>query len=489
MLLKERYRVINQIGQGGQATIYKGEDTELGNRLVAIKEMSQDGLSPNELQEASDAFKREAHMLAGLQHPNIPSIYDYYHEAGHWYLVMEFIEGETLEDYFARAEGGTLPVKEVLDIGIQLCSVLEYLHNHQPPIIFRDLKPGNVMRAADGHLYLIDFGIARHFKPGQSRDTTALGSLGYAAPEQYGRAQTTARSDIYSLGVILHQALTGNDPLSNTPTMFDFPSLNLPGDPAAAELQKLLLQMLDRQESARPDSTFVKQELQRIAARYTMPIPVTAPEPRVSSQPVISAPSVSSREGISSNVAMQEQVAAPPSAAPSRRKFTRRMVIVSLVAVTGLALAGGGIAWLVNAQQAAPLTGTISSPQAQSTPTQGTTVNTVHIYDRAGVLQADEVQSEAAKLPYPIDIYTVNDFSGTTTDFNQHTRSQVTSLRLMVIAIDTVHRHVYVTGGPDVPLRSEQYQSAATSFVSNFQSGGYTGATIAAIRSLQNSLA
>jgi hypothetical protein len=165
------------------------------------------------------------------------------------------------------------------------------------------------------------------------------------------------------------------------------------------------------------------------------------------------------------------------------------MVIVSLATITGLALAGGGIAWLVHAQQAAPSTRTIPSPQAQSTPTQGTTVHIVHIYDRAGVLQADKVQSEAAKLPYPIDIYTVNDFSGTTTDFNQHTRSQVTSPRLLVIAIDTVHRHVYVTGGPDVPLRSEQYQRAATSFVSNFQSGGYTGATIAAIRSLQNSLA
>jgi serine/threonine protein kinase len=489
MLLKERYRIINQIGQGGQATIYKGEDTELGNRLVAIKEMSQDGLSPKELLEAADAFKREAHMLAGLQHPNIPSIYDYFNEAGHWYLVMEFIEGETLEDYFARTEGGRLPVKEVLDIGIQLCSVLEYLHNHQPPIIFRDLKPGNIMRTADGHLYLIDFGIARHFKPGQSRDTIALGSLGYAAPEQYGKAQTTARSDNYSLGVILHQALTGNDPVSNKPTMFDFPSLNLPGDPAAADLQKLLLQMLDRQESARPDSTFVKQELQRIDAWYSMPIHMTAPELRTSSQSVISAPSVPSRGDISSNAVMQVPAAVPPSTAPSRRKFTRRKVIVSLAAVAGLSLAGGGIAWLVNAQQAAPSTTTIPSPQARSTPTQATTVNTVHVYDRAGVLQTDKVQSEAAKLPYPIDIYTVNDFSGTTTDFNQRIRSQVTNPRLMVIAIDTVHHHVYVTGGTAIPLRSEQYQSAANSFVSNFQSAGYTGATIAAIRSLQNSLA
>lgn len=342
------------------------------------------------------------------------------------------------------------------------------------------------MRAADGHLYLIDFGIARHFKPGQSRDTTALGSLGYAAPEQYGKAQTTSRSDIYSLGAILHQALTGNDPVSNKPTMFDFPPLkNLPGDPAPAELQNLLAQMLDRQESARPNSTSVKQELQRIAARYTMPIPVTTPQPRVSSSPVFSASSVPSRDGISSNVSSMQA----PVAAPIHRKFTRRMVVVSLAAIIGLALAGSGIALFVNAQQAASPTGTFPSPQAQSTPTRGTTINIVHVYDRANVLQADKVQSEAAKLPYPIDIYTVNDFSGTTTDFNQRTKSQVTSPRLMVIAIDTVHRHVYITGGTSVPLNSEQYQSAANSFVSNFQSGNYTGATIAAIRSLQNSLA
>lgn len=171
MILKERYRIISQIGQGGQGAIYKAGDTDLGNRLVAVKEMSQSGLSPKEVNEAAEAFKHEAHMLAGLQHPNIPSIYDYFSEAGRWYLVMEFIEGETLEDYFARASGGKLPVKEVLDFGIQLCDVLAYLHNHQPPIIFRDLKPGNIMRTPDGHLYLIDFGIARLFKPGQSRDT------------------------------------------------------------------------------------------------------------------------------------------------------------------------------------------------------------------------------------------------------------------------------------------------------------------------------
>src|SRR5438876_3457874 len=98
--------------------------------------------------------------------------------------------------YLHLTRGGQLPFSEVLSIGIQLCTVLAYLHSRQPPIIFRDVKPANIMRTSTGHLYLIDFGIARHFKPGQKKDTTALGSPGYAAPEQYGKAQTTIQTDI-----------------------------------------------------------------------------------------------------------------------------------------------------------------------------------------------------------------------------------------------------------------------------------------------------
>jgi serine/threonine protein kinase len=107
---------------------------------------------------------------------------------------MEFIEGETLDTYLNHARGGVLPIEEVLRIGEQLCTVLAYLHGRQPPIIFRDVKPTNVMLTPDGHLYLIDFGIARLFKPGQAQDTVFFGSPGYAAPEQYGKAPTTARS-------------------------------------------------------------------------------------------------------------------------------------------------------------------------------------------------------------------------------------------------------------------------------------------------------
>ena len=223
-LLKQRYHILNQIGKGGFGAVYVAEDTQLGNRHLAIKEMSQNGLSSQEITEATENFKHEALLLAALKHPMLPSIYDHFSEAGSWYLVMDFIAGETLETYAQKRPESRLPVEETLQLGMQLCAVLDYLHNRRQPIIFRDLKPSNIMRTPEGTLYLIDFGIARHFKPGQARDTIAFGSPGYAAPEQYGKAQTTARSDIYSLGATLHSLLTGIDP-SDRP--FHFAPLQL----------------------------------------------------------------------------------------------------------------------------------------------------------------------------------------------------------------------------------------------------------------------
>jgi len=245
--------------------VYKAEDTKLGSRLVAIKEMSQSNLSSREIAIATNAFKQEAHMLAGLQHPNLPSIHDYFNQHGRSYLVMSFIEGETLEHYLETTNKGHLTIREVLEIGIQLCTVLDFLHSRQPPIIFRDLKPSNIMRTPNGHIYLIDFGIVRHFKPGQTWDTKALGTLGYAAPEQYGKAQTTPRADIYGLGATLHYLLSGNDPI-NTP--FRFTPLHFQDQTELLDLEMLVIQMVDMDEHKRPGSiAAIKQELQRIAAQ------------------------------------------------------------------------------------------------------------------------------------------------------------------------------------------------------------------------------
>lgn len=266
--LNRRYRVIKQVGKGGFGAVYMAADLQFGNRLVAIKEMSQSGLSQQDLIEATNAFTREALMLASLSHTNLPRIYEQFTESGRWYLVMDFIKGETLEEYLNKAPRGYLPLAEALDIGMQLCTVLDYLHTRFTPIIFRDLKPANVMRTPNGHLYLIDFGIARHFKPGQITDTIALGSPGYAAREQYSKAQTqtTPRSDIYSLGATLHQLLTGDDP-----SLMPFQFAPLHGQPFPAALETLIMQMVELDARDRPASmAYVKQELQSIAAQLSM---------------------------------------------------------------------------------------------------------------------------------------------------------------------------------------------------------------------------
>ncbi len=278
-LLKQRYYILKQVGKGGMGAVYQAEDTLFGNRPVAIKEMGQSGLSQQELADAINAFKHEAYLLAGLDHQHLPKIYDYFSDTGRWYFVMEFIEGETLEEYLGQA-GGRLSPEAVLNIGIQLCSVLDYLHNHHPPIIFRDLKPANIMRTHDGSIYLIDFGIARHFKPGQAKDTIAYGSAGYAAPEQYGRAQTTPQSDIYSLGAILHHMLTGGDP-SLRP--FRFVPLRQYEQSLPVGLETLIMRMVEMDTDKRPPNMVaVRQELQQIivqSGKMLPPplLPATAP--------------------------------------------------------------------------------------------------------------------------------------------------------------------------------------------------------------------
>jgi WD40 repeat protein/tRNA A-37 threonylcarbamoyl transferase component Bud32 len=295
-LLKQRYRIQRRLGQGGFGAVYQAQDTLFKNAQRAIKEMSQHGLSQQERQEAISAFEQETNLLASLVHPHLPRIYDYFEEAGRWYLVMDFIPGETLEARLQRAPTGTLPVEEVLDIGLQLTDVLNYLHTRQPPIIFRDLKPANVMRTPEGDLYLIDFGIARLFKPGQAKDTAALGSPGYAAPEQYGKAQTTASADIYSLGAVLHQLLSGVDPSTNQPLLWDFKPLSAA---IPTRLAHLIGQMVSRHVDERPASmAAIRQELQRTARRQAigtaMLTPISAPPPSpplpIAPQPSTAAP-------------------------------------------------------------------------------------------------------------------------------------------------------------------------------------------------------
>ena len=325
-LLVGRYRLIGMIGTGGFGAVYKAHDIRRNDSLVAIKSINLHHLSPEQIIEATDTFNREVRLLTGLEHPNLPRIHDHFTDPEHWYLVMDFIEGETLAEYLHHSRQGYLPVEEVLTIGVQLCSVLHYLHSQQPPIIFRDVKPGNIMRIPMGRLYLIDFGIARYFTPGQARDTMPLGSPGYAAPEQYGKTQTTAQSDIYSLGATLRTLLTGKEPLELVSGYWlPYPQ----GQEVPAALDLLLAQMLDGDVSRRPESMdVVKQALQQIQYEW---LQVRSGQPVRASQQT-APPAGTAR-----------QILQPPATRPARRGISRRVVIVGLA---GLAI--GGITWLIS---------------------------------------------------------------------------------------------------------------------------------------------
>jgi hypothetical protein len=222
-VLQNRYRILRILGQGGMGAVYLAEDLRL-NRWLAVKEMLPDPQATYlERQQAQQQFQLEATMLAKLDHPNLPKVYDCLEEGGSFFLAMDFVDGETLEHLLATTPGA-LPQERVLGWAAQLCDVLAYLHSQQPPIIFRDLKPANIMLDRHGRIKLIDFGIARLFKPGKQTDTLRMGTLGYAPPEQYaGRGQTDKRSDIFSLGATLHHLLTGRDPKAEMP--FTFSSL------------------------------------------------------------------------------------------------------------------------------------------------------------------------------------------------------------------------------------------------------------------------
>jgi hypothetical protein len=185
--------------------VYEARDTK-HNTSCAIKEMSLASVPANERAQAIQNFLDEARILSSLHHPNLPALTDFFTEGTRHFLVMEFIDGKTLEELL-EDNHGPFTERRVLVWARQLCDVLEYLHTQDPPIIFRDLKPGNIMLTRAGRIKLIDFGIARIFRPSSSQDTRLLGTPGFAPPEQYGSAQTDERSDIYSLAMTLFQLM------------------------------------------------------------------------------------------------------------------------------------------------------------------------------------------------------------------------------------------------------------------------------------------
>lgn len=203
-----KYKILSKIGQGGMSTVYLALN-ERANKSWAVKEVRKDGMADFEVIKQSQIV--ETNLLKKLNHPNLPSIIDVIDKEDCFLIVMDYIEGNPLSDAIKAKK--RLPCEDVIEWAKQLCDVLEYLHTRKPPIIYRDMKPANVMLRPDGSVMLIDFGIAREFKEQNVEDTTCLGTRGYAAPEQFGgHGQTDARTDVYCLGATIYHLVTGHNP-------------------------------------------------------------------------------------------------------------------------------------------------------------------------------------------------------------------------------------------------------------------------------------
>lgn len=255
-VLKQRYRIVKWLGEGGMGTVFLAEDLRLPGKRWAVKETFSFGAD-------AAGFKRETDMLARLQHPRLPQIVDSYpadEENGYAYVVMEYIEGRTLEA--ALRKQGRFAVEATVRVGKQLAETLAYLHGQQPePVVFRDVKPSNIMLDDAGNIRLIDFGIARRYKPDRVEDTVPLGTVGFAAPEQLRGEQSDSRSDLYAVGAVLDAMLRGGRSgtgSSAAPLLEARPDVPQP----LAQLVERLLE--ERSEQRLQSASVLLDELQRL---------------------------------------------------------------------------------------------------------------------------------------------------------------------------------------------------------------------------------
>ncbi|MBX5477689.1 MAG: protein kinase [Pyrinomonas methylaliphatogenes] len=254
-LLNQRYEIVRRIGGGGMGAVYLAKDRNLGDAPRAVKEMIQTQLDELQQEKAINDFRRESMLLASLEHPSIPTIYDYFYDqtAGRFYLVMKYISGGDLLSRLRSTPGGRIEERLVTEWAIQIADVLDYLHGRQPPIIYRDLKPANVMiDGASGRVMLIDFGIARWVAP-QEKGVTAVGTMGYAPPELFG-GKVEPRSDIYSLGATMFHLLTGTDPQEKPLLVFDWTKNPRPRqiNPALSEeIERIVMRAVEYQPEDR----------------------------------------------------------------------------------------------------------------------------------------------------------------------------------------------------------------------------------------------
>lgn len=268
--LVDRYSIQDVIGVGGMGSVYRARDLHFPNvvKLVAVKEMINSAPDPLVRQTIVQNFEREANLLATLNHPAIPRIYDYFSLDDRSYLVLEFVHGKDLEAVIGDSNG-FLPEDQVISWAIQLCDVLSYVHGHKPdPIIFRDMKPSNVMINHNGDVVLVDFGIAKTFQVGQKG--TMIGTEGYSPPEQY-RGDATPLADIYSLGATLHHAITRRDPRLEPPFSFAERPIRRINPNVSMEFEAVINTALQYNPGDRfPNTAAMKEALLNVARKTGM---------------------------------------------------------------------------------------------------------------------------------------------------------------------------------------------------------------------------
>src|SRR5215471_19332530 len=307
-LLLDRYSIVRRVGGGGMGSVYQARDKRLADRLCAVKEMIEMFADQSQRAKAVDDFKREAEVLAQLDHPSIPTVFDYFIESGRYYLVMRWIGGGDLAEQM-RIRGGIVEENAVTKWAIQISDVLHYIHSQKPPIIYRDLKPANLMLDdKNGRVMLVDFGIARVVRPTE-KGVTAIGTMGYAPPELFA-GKVEPRSDIYSLGATMFHMMTGTDPQDNPLLIFDFTKNPRPAQlnsAISAEMERILIKAVAHKPEDRPASAVdLKRMLEEHYSRQPggppssqRPVPATyAPKPDGAASVPASSPASVSRQAI-----------------------------------------------------------------------------------------------------------------------------------------------------------------------------------------------
>ncbi len=402
-LLYNRYRIIEILGQGGMGSIYRAVDDNLGVE-VAVKE----NLFTTE--EFARQFRREAIILASLKHPNLPRVSDHFVIEGQGqYLVMDYIEGEDLRERMDRAS--SIPEDETIVVGVAISDAMAYMHTQRPPVLHRDIKPGNVRIAPNGHIFLVDFGLAKIVQGGQQTATGARAMTpGYSPPEQYGAARTDHRSDVFSLGATMYAAVTGTIPEDSLARTMEQLELT-PVRKRNPKVSRRLASAIEKALAVHPDDRFqsageFKQALlsargitlRRFAEQGTLP-PSTLKEddpafddtsPFDDDAPVVVSPAINAHSGLPlpastplpSNLDLDQVNFAAATSKHSRGK-RRRSCLLTILSLISLLIIGGAAAYLLNPglpnqimemypQVAAlfvtPITEPVITPQPSSSP-------------------------------------------------------------------------------------------------------------------------